>query len=145
MAIHTEKQEKLTMHDVADLLGSFNDFDEIDYRIEECATKGCVAIVYFYEDKLIKIGNKNGVVGKDWYWGKKTEKSLKQTVEKPILNAETWVGMYAELSYYFENKCFPNRITHDKNGNRTEESEDDFADIVDTVETIMHKYLKKEE
>jgi hypothetical protein len=54
MAIHTEKQEKLTMHDVADLLGSFNDFDEIDYRIKECATKGCVAVVYFYEDKLNK-------------------------------------------------------------------------------------------
>ena len=52
MAIHTEEQEKLTMHDVADLLGSFNDFDEIDYRIQECATKGCVAIVYFYEDKV---------------------------------------------------------------------------------------------
>jgi len=52
--IEDEKQEKLTMHDVADLLGSFNDFDEIDYRIEECATKGCVAMVYFYENKLSK-------------------------------------------------------------------------------------------
>ena len=54
MAINIEEQEKLTKHDVADLLGSFNDFDEIDYRIKECATKGCVAIVYFYEDKLSK-------------------------------------------------------------------------------------------
>jgi hypothetical protein len=54
MAIHIEEQEKLTMHDVADLLGSFNDFDAIDYRIQECATKGCVAIIYFYEDKLNK-------------------------------------------------------------------------------------------
>ena len=52
MEIHTQEQEKLTKHDVADLLGSFNDFDEIDYRIEECATKGCVAVVYFYEDKV---------------------------------------------------------------------------------------------
>ena len=47
-------QIKITNGDVADLLGSFNDFDEIDYRIEECATKGCVAVVYFYEDKLTK-------------------------------------------------------------------------------------------
>ena len=28
-------QNKITTGDVADLLGSFNDFDEIDYRIEE--------------------------------------------------------------------------------------------------------------
>ena len=59
MAINIEEQEKLTMHDVADLLGSFNDFDEIDYRIQECATKGCVAIVYFYENKLSKEKQKN--------------------------------------------------------------------------------------
>jgi len=63
MAIHTEEQEKLTMHDVADLLGSFNDFDEIDYRIQECATKGCVAIVYFYEDKLSKEKQKTVIEG----------------------------------------------------------------------------------
>ena len=63
--------DKLTINDVYDLLASFNEFDEIDYRIEECATKGCVAVVYFYEDKLTKIGNKKGVVGEDWYWGKK--------------------------------------------------------------------------
>ena len=59
MAINIEEQEKLTMHDVADLLGSFYDFDEIDYRIQECATKGCVAIVYFYENKLSKEKQKN--------------------------------------------------------------------------------------
>tara|TARA_Y100000114_G_C11701406_1_gene298621 strand:- start:411 stop:608 length:198 start_codon:yes stop_codon:yes gene_type:complete len=62
--------DKLTINDVCDLLASFNEFDEVDYRIEECATKGCVAVVYFYEDKLTKIGNKKGVVGQDWYWGK---------------------------------------------------------------------------
>jgi len=62
--------DKLTINDVCDLLASFNEFDEVDYRIEECATKGCVAVVYFYEDKLIKIGNKKGVVGEDWCWGK---------------------------------------------------------------------------
>jgi len=45
---------KITTGDVADLLGSFDDFDEIDYRIEECATKDCVAVVYFYKNKLTK-------------------------------------------------------------------------------------------
>tara|TARA_R100000734_G_C3316778_1_gene109450 strand:+ start:2009 stop:2182 length:174 start_codon:yes stop_codon:yes gene_type:complete len=45
---------KITTSDVACLLGSFDDFNEIDYRIKECATKGCVAVVYFYEDKLTK-------------------------------------------------------------------------------------------
>ena len=64
---------------------------------------------------------------------------------KPKINAETWVEMYAELSAYVENKCFPNRITHDSNGSRTEESEDDFLDIVDNVETIMRMFLKKEQ
>jgi hypothetical protein len=47
-------KNKINTGDVACLLGSFNEFDEIDYRIEECATKGCVAVVYFYEDKLTK-------------------------------------------------------------------------------------------
>lgn len=46
--------DKLTINDVYDLLASSNEFDEVDYRIEECATKGCVAVVYFYENKLSK-------------------------------------------------------------------------------------------
>jgi len=60
--------DKLTINDVCDLFASFNEFDEVDYRIKECATKGCVAVVYFYEDKLIKIGNKKGVVAADRDW-----------------------------------------------------------------------------
>ena len=52
---------KITTGDVADLLGSFNDFDEIDYRIKECAAKGCVAVVYFYEDKLTKEQQKTSI------------------------------------------------------------------------------------
>tara|TARA_R100001143_G_C3318589_1_gene113609 strand:+ start:315 stop:497 length:183 start_codon:yes stop_codon:yes gene_type:complete len=41
--------KKITQGDVADLLGSSNDFDEIDYSIHDSPTKGCVAVVYFYE------------------------------------------------------------------------------------------------
>jgi hypothetical protein len=67
--------EKITQGDVAVLLGSFEEFDEIDYTIKECATKGCVAVVYFYENKLIKVGNKNGIIGEDWYWERKMEVS----------------------------------------------------------------------
>ena len=54
-------QNKITTGDVADLLGNFNHFDEIDYRIKECATKGCVAVVYFYEDKLTKEQQKTSI------------------------------------------------------------------------------------
>jgi len=47
--------DKIDQGDVAIMLGSFNEFDEIDYRITECATKGVACIVYFYEDKLSEI------------------------------------------------------------------------------------------
>ena len=43
---------KITIDEVADMLGASNIPPEIDYRIKECATKGTVAVVYFYEDKL---------------------------------------------------------------------------------------------
>ena len=43
---------KITIDEVADMLGASNIPPEIDYRISECATKGTVAVVYFYEDKL---------------------------------------------------------------------------------------------
>jgi hypothetical protein len=71
-------------------------------------------------------------------------------MEKPILNAETWVGMYAELSnYILEYSSLDPIWKTDNEGNvipeRTEEKQDQFIDIVDTVETIMHKYLKKED
>ena len=36
---------------------------------------------------------------------------------KPIiLPSEIWVELYSELSAYIENKCYPDRITHDQNG-----------------------------
>ena len=44
--------KKITIDDVADMLGCSDIQSDIDYTITECATKGCVAIVYFYEDKL---------------------------------------------------------------------------------------------
>ena len=43
---------KITIDEVADMLGASSIPPEIDYNIKECATKGCVAVVYFYEDKL---------------------------------------------------------------------------------------------
>ena len=46
--------DKLTVDDVAVMLGCSDIPSEVDYRIEECATKGCVAVVYFYENKLSK-------------------------------------------------------------------------------------------
>ena len=63
--------KKITQGDVAELLGSFEEFDQIDYSIHDSPTKGCVAVVYFYENKLIKVGNKNGIIGEDGYWERK--------------------------------------------------------------------------
>ena len=50
MTIHIEEQEKLTMDELCDRLG--NEFDDVDMRVQECATKGTVAVVYFYENKI---------------------------------------------------------------------------------------------
>ena len=49
---------KLTIDKVADLLGCSDIPSKIDYRITECATKGVVAIVYFYEEPLNKENQK---------------------------------------------------------------------------------------
>ena len=43
---------KLTVNEVADLLGCSSIPPEVDYEIKECATKGVTAIVYFYEEPL---------------------------------------------------------------------------------------------
>ena len=48
------EEEKITVNDVEDMLGASSIPPEIDYRISECATKGVVAVVYFYADKLSK-------------------------------------------------------------------------------------------
>ena len=49
---------KLTVNEVADLLGCSSLPSEVDYRITECATKGVAAIVYFYEESLPELEQK---------------------------------------------------------------------------------------
>ena len=58
---------------------------------------------------------------------------------------ENWVGLYAELSNYLEGRMYPNRKTHNDQGERLEETEDDFLEIVGDVEEIMSTYLIKGE
>tara|TARA_R110002012_G_scaffold321142_1_gene547759 strand:- start:37 stop:246 length:210 start_codon:yes stop_codon:yes gene_type:complete len=65
-------------------------------------------------------------------------------MSKIIVPDEKWVELYSELSGYIEGKCYPNRQTHNEDGERTEESEEDFIDIVDSVESIMRSILTKE-
>ena len=43
-------KEKLTEHELLERLD--NEFDDVDFQITDCATKGVVATVYFYEKKL---------------------------------------------------------------------------------------------
>jgi|9_EtaG_2_1085328.scaffolds.fasta_scaffold118891_1 hypothetical protein len=53
MAIHIKQKQKqkqkLTMDELCDRLNK--EFDDVDIRITDPATKGCVAVVVFYEDK----------------------------------------------------------------------------------------------
>jgi|TARA_R110000868_G_scaffold23252_1_gene94077 hypothetical protein len=56
---------------------------------------------------------------------------------KIIIPTEKWVELYADLSCYVESKCYPNRTTHNQDGERLQETEDDFHEIVDDVENIM--------
>ena len=46
--------DKLTMHELNEMLNGA--FPELDFHITECATKGTVATVYFYEDKIQEEG-----------------------------------------------------------------------------------------
>jgi len=50
MAIHKQEQEKLTMDELRDRL--INEFNDVDLFIHDSPTKGTVAVVYFYEDKI---------------------------------------------------------------------------------------------
>jgi len=43
-------KNKLTEHELTKRLD--NEFTDVDFRLTECPTKGVVANVYFYEDKL---------------------------------------------------------------------------------------------
>ena len=58
--------------------------------------------------------------------------------------SDVWVGLYAELSAYVEEYgSIDNR--YDDNGNRLEEYEDEFLEIVNNVEEIMSSFLEREE
>ena len=57
---------KITIDEVADMLGGSNIPPEINYRITECATKGTVAVVYFYEDKLNDQDQKTTMGWSEW-------------------------------------------------------------------------------
>ena len=45
--------EKLKMHELCDRLD--NEFDDVELSIHDSPTKGTVAVVYFYEDKVEEI------------------------------------------------------------------------------------------
>ena len=45
-----KKENKLTEHELIKRLD--NEFYDLDFQITDCATKGVVATVYFYEKKL---------------------------------------------------------------------------------------------
>ena len=62
-------------------------------------------------------------------------------MSKIQIPSDTWVGLYCELSTYVERKCFPHRKTHNEQGERLEETEDDFLEIVDNIEEIMSEFL----
>jgi hypothetical protein len=55
------------------------------------------------------------------------------------------VSLYCDLACHIESKLYPNRKTHNKYGDRLEETEDDFLEIVDDVEEIMSHYFTKKE
>jgi hypothetical protein len=57
--------------------------------------------------------------------------------------SDVWVSLYAELSAYVEEYgSIDNRF--DDDGNRLEEYEDEFLQIVDNVEEIMSNFLIRE-
>jgi hypothetical protein len=63
---------------------------------------------------------------------------MKQT----IIPTEKWVQLYGELSnFILEYSSLDNVYTTDENGTEvyTEEKQDEFMDIADTVEMIMRK------
>ena len=70
------------------------------------------------------------------------------SLNKTTIPTETWVGLYSELAdYILEYSSLDPIWTTDSNGDeiRTEEKQDEFMDIADTVEAIMRKVLTKGE
>lgn len=64
---------------------------------------------------------------------------------KITIPTEIWIELYCDLSSYVENKCYPNRKTHNEEGERLDETQNDFCEIVDEVESILGSYFRKEE
>ena len=64
---------------------------------------------------------------------------------KITIPSEVWIELYSELSAYVENKCFPNRKTHNEEGERLDETQDEFCEIVDEVEGILETFFRREE
>ena len=63
---------------------------------------------------------------------------------KTPISSPQWVSLYCDLACHIESKLYPNRKTHNKYGDRLEETEDDFLEIVDDVEEIMSHYFTKD-
>ena len=64
---------------------------------------------------------------------------------KITIPSEIWIELYSELSSYVENKCFPNRKTHNEKGERLDETQDDFCEIVDEVEGILESFFTRKD
>ena len=64
---------------------------------------------------------------------------------KITIPSEVWIELYSELSSYVENKCFPDRKTHNEEGERLDETQDDFCEIVDEIEGILETFFIKED
>lgn len=64
---------------------------------------------------------------------------------KITIPSEIWIELYSELSSYVENKCFPNRKTHNEEGERLDETQDDYCEIVDEVEGILESFFTRED
>ena len=64
-------------------------------------------------------------------------------MSKIIVPDEKWVELYAMLSEYILEYASLDPI-YDDEGNKTEEKQDEFIDIVNSVESIMESVLTKE-
>ena len=64
-------------------------------------------------------------------------------MSKPIIPDENWIELYSELSEYVLQYSSIDPI-YDDEGYRTEEKQDEYIDIVDSVEDIMRSILTKE-
>ena len=71
-----------------------------------------------------------------------------KTNNKLVLEPSAWIYLYSELSNYIQEYSSLDPIwTTDSNGDeiRTEEKQDEFINIADTVEAIMRTFLNKGE